>query len=42
MPAGERLRMPLVRSRAAWLERLCAPTPGDGLIAVARSQTASA
>ncbi len=29
MHAGERLRMPLVRSRAAWLERLCAATPGE-------------
>ena len=29
MHAGERLRMPLVRSRPAWLERLCAATPGE-------------
>jgi SAM-dependent methyltransferase len=29
MHAGERLRMPLVRNRAAWLERLCAATPGE-------------
>lgn len=29
MHSGERLRMPLVRSRAAWLERLCAATPGE-------------
>ena len=29
MHAGERLRMPLVESRAAWLEQLCADTPGE-------------
>lgn len=28
MHAGERLRLPLVESRAAWLEELCARTPG--------------
>jgi SAM-dependent methyltransferase len=28
MHAGERLRMELVESRAAWLEQLCAGTPG--------------
>ncbi len=29
MHAGERLRMPLVRSRRAWLEQLCAGTAGE-------------
>jgi SAM-dependent methyltransferase len=29
MHRGERLRMPLIGDRAAWLERLCAQTPGD-------------
>jgi SAM-dependent methyltransferase len=29
MHAGERLRLPLVESRAAWLEQLCAATPGE-------------
>jgi len=30
MHRGERLRMPLIRDRAAWLERLCAQTsPGE-------------
>ena len=29
MHAGERLRIPLLRRRAAWLERLCAATTGE-------------
>jgi 2-polyprenyl-3-methyl-5-hydroxy-6-metoxy-1,4-benzoquinol methylase len=29
MHRGERLRMPLVRDRAAWLERLCAQAEGE-------------
>ena len=33
MHRGERLRMPLVRDRALWLERLCAELPGGGQVA---------